>query len=114
MHPSAPFAPLLHPRFLLHILRGLLVRREPDAALLLHVVDQEFERDDARPVAADVRMHRQHEPRAVIPGLVEFIDPYLGTFPRRSVVRALHVEERRIVQDPLDRYFDDSRWLAVL
>src|SRR5687767_15444938 len=59
-------------------------------------------------------MHRQHEHRALIPGLVEFIDPYLGNFPRRSVVRALHVEERRIVQDPLDRYFDDSRWLAVL
>src|SRR5687768_6845099 len=59
-------------------------------------------------------MHRQHEHRALIPGLVEFIDPYLGNFPRRSVVRALHVEERRIVQDPLDRYLDDARWLAVL
>src|SRR3954469_20317440 len=58
----------LHPRLLLDVLRRRIVGREPYAAFQFHVLNEHFQRGDARPMTRNVRMIRQHEHRVLLPG----------------------------------------------
>ena len=87
---------------------------EPDALLRLHVLDESFERDDTGTVTDHVRVHRQEEHRAFFPRLVELVDPDLHHVSRIHVTVSARVEERGVIEDPLDRKLDHAGGLAVL
>ena len=91
----------------------LTMRAEPHARLLLHVIDQPLEQDDAGAVPDNVRMHREHERGAFFIRLIEFVHPNLQKLIRRAVTIAAWVEQWGVVVDPLDWKFDDTRWLSV-
>src|SRR5262245_21056187 len=102
----------LQRRLVFHVLRDVFGRGEPDAGLRLHVEDQLFEILHARPLPRDVRVHGQHEERALAVGHVEVVLERLHDQPRRRQ-RCRRRQERRVVENPVHRELDDPRRLPV-
>ena len=92
------------------------MRCPPDLAraLGLDVRDELLERDDARAMSGDVRMHREHEDGAFLVRLVELVHPHAGDVARIHVALAPRIEKRGVVEDPLHRNLDDAGGLRVL
>jgi adenosylmethionine-8-amino-7-oxononanoate aminotransferase len=59
-------------------------------------------------------MHGEQEHRALFPRLIELVDPHLHDVTWIHVTVTTRVEERRIVQNPLDRKLHDPGCLTVL